>query len=418
MPNGLSPDLMQEIIGLAREMGNKFAQSEFIPGCEVKDVSDKNQYDTDNGWIEAIVGQHNQQRCRWKGQYPNVSVGDFVDVLYFPTRRLFEVWRQGGSGSLVTSNTLNNFTATTDPGTGDDENDGYSDGSVWLNTSTDTVFRCADASAGAAVWRELIDANSDATFDAGVTVSTDNLDSVSSGGIAVADDLELADGKDIFPDGQQFGLWNRNVNYGVSPDERWTNNSDDISWAGWASYTGFGTPSIISTTNNIYRVANAGATKAFRYRAASTGAHIFLRCRVSITYVVSAGLMIDDGVDAGDGNGANNFYRAYITQSTLAGPVNLVEQYRTGGGSVTTNTSTGTVALGTFIGLRINTDGTRWTSWSLRPNYFGEAGEAVQFTSGVGAQTWTPARVGLYWVGTAVDGNRKGLWDWYDEATS
>jgi len=46
----------------------------------------------------------------------------------------------------------NNFTATTDPGTGDDSDDGYEVGSRWLNTNTDTFFQCADASVGAAVW--------------------------------------------------------------------------------------------------------------------------------------------------------------------------------------------------------------------------------------------------------------------------
>lgn len=46
----------------------------------------------------------------------------------------------------------NNFTATSDPTATDDTNAGYSVGSAWLNTDTDEAFRCADSTAGAAVW--------------------------------------------------------------------------------------------------------------------------------------------------------------------------------------------------------------------------------------------------------------------------
>ncbi len=57
----------------------------------------------------------------------------------------------GGTGSGV----QNNFSATTDPAVGDDSADGYEAGSIWLNVSGSKVFICKDASAGAAVWIEL-----------------------------------------------------------------------------------------------------------------------------------------------------------------------------------------------------------------------------------------------------------------------
>jgi len=50
---------------------------------------------------------------------------------------------------------LDNFTAVVDPGPGDDSTLGYSVGSIWINTVLNTVFACADASAGAAVWIDL-----------------------------------------------------------------------------------------------------------------------------------------------------------------------------------------------------------------------------------------------------------------------
>jgi len=49
----------------------------------------------------------------------------------------------------------NNLTASADPTTGDDENDGYTVGSLWLNTTTPQVFFCSDATATSAVWNAL-----------------------------------------------------------------------------------------------------------------------------------------------------------------------------------------------------------------------------------------------------------------------
>jgi len=47
---------------------------------------------------------------------------------------------------------LDNLTATTDPGVGDDIDDGYSVTSTWVNVSTDEAFINVDNTAGAAVW--------------------------------------------------------------------------------------------------------------------------------------------------------------------------------------------------------------------------------------------------------------------------
>jgi hypothetical protein len=52
----------------------------------------------------------------------------------------------------ATSTILNKFDATTAPGVGDDINDGYSVGSIWVNISTDEVYTCTDNTAGSAVW--------------------------------------------------------------------------------------------------------------------------------------------------------------------------------------------------------------------------------------------------------------------------
>lgn len=54
----------------------------------------------------------------------------------------------------------NNVSATTPPTVNDDSGDGYSVGSLWIDTTADESYRCLDASAGAAVWE-----NSTLTID-------------------------------------------------------------------------------------------------------------------------------------------------------------------------------------------------------------------------------------------------------------
>ena len=44
------------------------------------------------------------------------------------------------------------MTAISDPTVNDDVSEGYLVGSIWLNTTTDTFFSCADNAEGAAVW--------------------------------------------------------------------------------------------------------------------------------------------------------------------------------------------------------------------------------------------------------------------------
>ena len=47
------------------------------------------------------------------------------------------------------------YDATSAPGASDDADSGWQVGSVWVNLTTDNVYLCADATAGAAVWRQL-----------------------------------------------------------------------------------------------------------------------------------------------------------------------------------------------------------------------------------------------------------------------
>jgi hypothetical protein len=54
--------------------------------------------------------------------------------------------------ALGSSGLQGNYTATTNPTVTDDVNAGYVVGSVWINLTADDSFKCADNTAGAAVW--------------------------------------------------------------------------------------------------------------------------------------------------------------------------------------------------------------------------------------------------------------------------
>jgi len=55
----------------------------------------------------------------------------------------------------VTTSSLNNYTAVINPTAADNASNGYSSGSVWINTITSSAFICLAATATAATWHQL-----------------------------------------------------------------------------------------------------------------------------------------------------------------------------------------------------------------------------------------------------------------------
>ena len=63
----------------------------------------------------------------------------------------------GGSGGI------NKTDATNAPTTGDDSNDGYAIGSIWVDVTNDVLYVCVDATPTAAIWQRYT------LYDAGLT---------------------------------------------------------------------------------------------------------------------------------------------------------------------------------------------------------------------------------------------------------
>lgn len=70
--------------------------------------------------------------------------------LFNSTNNTMNVWN--GSIFQVASAPQNNFAATTNPTTADDNTVGYSPASLWYNTSNGNTYECVDATTSAAIW--------------------------------------------------------------------------------------------------------------------------------------------------------------------------------------------------------------------------------------------------------------------------
>lgn len=92
-------------------------------------------------------------------------------------------------GLANVTNILNNLIATTSPGVGDDSDDGYSVGSIWVDISGDAYYLCVDATVGAAVWASGSATLSDVAYNA--TSWNGNTDGATKN--AIRDKIEALD---------------------------------------------------------------------------------------------------------------------------------------------------------------------------------------------------------------------------------
>lgn len=94
----------------------------------------------------------------------------------------------------ITTGTQNNYAAVAAPVVGNDSSQGYSVGSVWINTATNRSYVCFNAAIGAAVWVEDVLSNS-AALVANANLATMAANTVkvnATAGAATPTDLALA----------------------------------------------------------------------------------------------------------------------------------------------------------------------------------------------------------------------------------
>lgn len=74
--------------------------------------------------------------------------------------------------SMGETKVKHNYSATAAPTTGDDADDGYGVGSIWIDLTGDDVYMCVDATAGAAVWNGLNSGGGSGAFTGDILPST------------------------------------------------------------------------------------------------------------------------------------------------------------------------------------------------------------------------------------------------------
>ncbi len=91
------------------------------------------------------------------GIYGPGSIAGDAGSLVLQTGDILWLSFNAGSGFLIVGqpSSKKNYTAISNPTTGNDSSQGYTVSSVWLNTVTKDIFWCASATVGAAVWVEL-----------------------------------------------------------------------------------------------------------------------------------------------------------------------------------------------------------------------------------------------------------------------
>lgn len=233
------------------------------------------------------------------------------------------------------------------------------------------------------------------------------------------DNVWTQKGKDHHGDDDDFGLFNRRSNWGWDPDEHFRLSADDITWTGWAAYVGFVTPGTLAYYPSQYYIAHNAAARAFRYITVTpAAAQKDIAARVAISYQAEIGIMIDDGVDTGDGEGADNFLRFFIyAAGTLATAMYYRYEYRLGGAAkVVTSFAVLPLHPSVYYGVWISTRGTEWTNWRPRVMVFNEANEAsIQAFASVtpAGMAWTPARVGIYYRNIGGSAANESAVDWF-----
>jgi len=235
------------------------------------------------------------------------------------------------------------------------------------------------------------------------------------------DDVWLQDGNDVHPDDDDYGLFDRLINYGYDPIEHWRyGTDDDAGWTGWAAYAGFVTPTSRVRNYSTLSIAHGSATRMFYYRTlAGAPTTLKTRCRAYCWRTLDMGMMWDDGVDAGDNLGANNFFRYMVHVSATNTNARLRTEYRLAAGAITTTDYlVSTVAKQDGTGITMQATGTLWTAWSVFIFLEGEktlpTTPLLIGTVGGAGLNFTPTRIGVYAQspgGLAIVGG----WDWYDE---
>jgi hypothetical protein len=266
-------------------------------------------------------------------------------VLFDSTDGVFKVWT--GLAWRVISPPVSNFLAVTAPTVSDDSGDGYSSGSIWVNTLTGATYVCSNATLGAAVWN-LQNASLAPKLTTGdwlpdwkVTglagsVPGSGLSANTSLGVAYVDGLRVAIGlttyaytasKDTYDFLQSDGTWHHNA----------VNNG-----AGQPTDTGLLIQKVVSNATDVTAITPLAATAPkISVTAATSGGQAINLTQANSLYLPYTLFAADGDLLVGDGTPGGVTTMSPGANGTLLGvpPVGVGLQYNSlaAGGQVSIN---------------------------------------------------------------------------------
>lgn len=148
------------------------SSAEIDDGEIVKAVDLENEFDAIQAAFNGTTGHAHDGT---QGEGPKISLTTSVTGV-LPAAN-------GGTGALY------NLEAVTDPTSADDSIDGYSVGSIWVNTNTNVYFLCTDSTISNAVWYRAQPYNPNLTSIAGLTSAANKLPYFTGSGTSSLTDL-------------------------------------------------------------------------------------------------------------------------------------------------------------------------------------------------------------------------------------
>lgn len=185
--------------------------AEIAPGETITAVAIENEFDTIEAAFNSASGHTHDGTT---GEGPKISLTTSISGI-LPI----------ANGGIAGIHKLNGTTA---PTINDDSGDGYSVGSLWVDTTADNFYIAVDVTVGAAVWKSFQPLDADLTAIAGLTSAADKVPYFTGVGTAAVADFP-AYGRAIAASASE-AAFKAGVNLEIGTDvQAWSTNLDDWS---------------------------------------------------------------------------------------------------------------------------------------------------------------------------------------------